>query len=74
MAPINLSLEHTTYDPWSDDKRWTKRRSKCWKDKSKRRHQYRRTVSITIEPGFILLHEHGACIVPMYENFVYDKE
>lgn len=37
--PIHTSLEHTDYDPWSDDKRWTKRYSKCWKDTTKRRKQ-----------------------------------
>lgn len=41
--------------------------NKSWKDTSKRRHQWHRMVSITIEPGYWFEYQSGVCIVPFDE-------
>lgn len=40
---------------------------KSWKDTSKRRHQWHRMVSITIEPGYWFEYQSSVCIVPFDE-------
>ena len=63
MTPINMSYEKR--DKYNE--RNKAKRSNCWKDKGKQRHQYRRTVSILIEPGYAVLTNDCAYIQPFVE-------
>ena len=48
-----------------------RRHSKSWKATSKRCHQYKRMASITVLPGWAILDDLGAYIIPFNEVVTY---
>ena len=46
-------------------------RNRSWKDTSKRRKQYKRVVSITLLPGYAVMDDESAYIIPFDECITY---
>lgn len=64
-------LYRADYDFWWKDEWDHSINNRSWKDNSKRRRQYKRVVSITLLPGYAVMSDNDAYIIPFDEVITY---